>query len=183
MSVNFLVIIILSIAMFGFGIYFTKQIFTKSNEMSLKIDQDTNQKMEELLNDGSRVVIAFQTKTIRRGSLGVFGIGVLNMNTTDVYFKIGNPSSSYTNTLTIQGFSKEGTPIADPENFLDVNFNNEAILLTPLQTTKFAIGVAVKNGAPSGTYVLDVGVGYGISVGDTFTNYQDEVYKLYVVVP
>lgn len=181
LSANFLVITILSIAMLGFGIYFTKQIFTKSNDYTKQIDADTTLKMEELMNDGSRVVIPFQTKTAARGNTAVFGIGVLNMLGGTKDFKIDTVDNSGTHILyAATAYAKDGTtPIDNSKVTLLYNLN--AVSIENLNNNKWGLAANVDKSAPSGTYIINLKIFYDNS--GTPTIYGDPVYKIYVTVP
>jgi hypothetical protein len=76
LSVNFIVILILAIAIFGGGIYLVYQIFAKAQNMKEGVDQQTEDRINALLDDGSPVVIPDVAKTGERGKLVYFYIGV-----------------------------------------------------------------------------------------------------------
>ena len=184
LSANFLVITILSIAMLGFGIYFTKQIFTKSNDYTRQIDADTTLKMEELMNDGSKIVIPFQTKTAARGSTAVFGIGVLNMLGDPKNFKINTVDNSGVNTLyAATAYAKDGTTLIDNSK-VTLLYNPDAISIKNLDNNKWGLAANVDKTAPSGTYIINLKVQVeDDSNPGIYEDYADPVYKLYVNVP
>jgi hypothetical protein len=189
LSANFLVIMILSVVMFGFGLYFTYKIFDASNQRTVEIDQATEQRMEELFNDGSRIVIPFQTKTIRRGSVGVYAVGVLNTLDSggDTVFTI-NPEQQLGLCGTLQcptaGYDKDGQQLSDTDmQKVQILYKNPyQITLKKNQRQKFALGVDVANDAKSGTYIVDFSITYADAVNPIVT-YGDPKYKLYIVVP
>ena len=184
LSANFLVITILSIAMLGFGIYFTKQIFTKSNDYTRQIDADTTLKMEELMNDGSKIVIPFQTKTAARGSTAVFGIGVLNMLGDPKNFKINTVDNSGADTLyAATAYAKDGTTLIDNSK-VTLLYNPDAISIKNLDNNKWGLAANVDKTAPSGTYIINLKVQVeDDSNPGIYEDYADPVYKLYVNVP
>ena len=194
LSANFLVIMILSIVMLGFGVYFTKQIFDRSHQLELQLDEQTNQRIEELMNDGSKVVVPFTTKTAKRDSLVVFGVGFLNVLGHDeefwlsFYDKDNNEimaAGSLTPALFFEpdgdaGGSGEEAKIAllVPRGFTEANMVN--IKNNERQTWK--AGADVAPDAPSGTYVVNVKVRYMDDDGN-YRDYTDSVQKLYIVIP
>ena len=183
---NFLVIMILSIVMFGFAVYFTAQIFSKGKTMESQLDSQTSQRIEELLNDGSRVVIPFQTKTVRRGGLGVFGAGVLNVlgTTTNFKIEIDDGSAGGDGINPSKGFDKEGNEITDEDVLAKIKliYNSNEAEIKNLDNAKFTIAADVAKDAVSGNYIANLHIIYGDGTG-TFVQYGDVVYKLYIVVP
>jgi len=184
LSANFLVITILSIAMLGFGIYFTKQIFTKSNDYTRQIDADTTLKMEELMNDGSKIVIPFQTKTAARGNTAVFGIGVLNMLGDPKNFKINTVNNFGADILyAATAYAKDGTTLIDNSK-VTLLYNPDAISIKNLDNNKWGLAANVDKTAPSGTYIINLKVQVeDDSNPGIYEDYADPVYKLYVNVP
>jgi len=80
LSINFLVAMILAIAVFGFGIYFSNMLFSKAGDVQENIDAQTKSQIVELLNSGEKVVIPQQRIKLRPSSNGVFGIGISNVD-------------------------------------------------------------------------------------------------------
>jgi hypothetical protein len=193
LTANFLVVIILSIAMLGFGIYFTRQIFMKSTTMTEQLDSQTSQRIEELLSDGSRVVIPFQTKTETHGNIAVYGIGVLNTLGGTRDFKIqvldnGNPPAAGSAKLIhpSAGFRKDSAPMSAAElEKVALLYHDDAVTLENLKNTKFTFGASVLSGAPSGTYIINLRILYynTAKTPAEWTPYGDSLYKLYLVVP
>ncbi len=78
LSVNMLVVIIIALVVFGFGIWMSSKFFGAAESQKAQIDQDTESAIENLLSGGTRVGIPINRKTIKRGSSDIFGLGVLN---------------------------------------------------------------------------------------------------------
>lgn len=176
LSMNFLVMIIISIVVLSFAVTFAKNLFTKAEKIRLEVDQQTNEKIEELLDDGSRVVIPFTRKTINRGKLGVFGVGVLNV--------VGTNTSFNMNVNLNVAFDKQKNPIEDTEDFVTIILSSETVQIKNNERHKFSFGVDVDKKARSGTYLLDVEIFY--YNGSEFVNYGDPafpIYKVFVTVP
>lgn len=80
LALNFIVILIMSIIIFVGALYITVKFMNQANERKNQLDQDTEQQIENLIADGSKVAIAFETKEIKRGHSDVFGLGIQNIN-------------------------------------------------------------------------------------------------------
>ena len=80
LSVNFLVILIISVVVLGFGIYLMQQIFAGANETVLTWNDRMKAEIESALDDGSLVAVSFDTKDVHNGELATFGVGLLNIN-------------------------------------------------------------------------------------------------------
>jgi len=79
LSVNFLVIIIISLAVFAMGIVFVNKIFFSAAEKVAQMDLQTKDELARLLDQGDKVAMPFFQKTVIHGKTATFGIGVLNM--------------------------------------------------------------------------------------------------------
>lgn len=165
LSISFIVIIILSIVVFSFGIYFLHSIFTEAQEMKQNIDQRTEAEIERLLDDGSRVAIPHYRKTIARGHGDVFGLGILNVVGEEEKFDI----------------TVECEKLIKPDKIEDVCGDVEAIMISnqiTLQNNErrtIKILINVPRDAESGTYIFNVGVSYGGEAYDTMKKIYVEV--------
>ena len=107
LSVSFLVILIICIAIFSFSIYIVRKFFTHAENLRMTYDERTEREIEQLLDDGSRIAIPFDKKEIGNGEFKTFGIGVLN---------ILNSGSSNTFEINVhfnQAFNKRSVKICD----------------------------------------------------------------------
>ena len=174
--------------MFGFGIYFTRQIMESSRDITDRIDDDTLNRMEELLNDGSRVVIPFDTKTIRRGETAVFGVGILNTLQANTNFRIQTQDNTgAVATSPYQGNAPDGTAIPPAElSKIALLYDTTAAgrNIRNNDNLKYAIAANVAKDAPSGTYITNLVVFYEDPANPgSWVAYGDPLYKLYIVVP
>ena len=78
LSINFLVIIIISLAVFGMGILFVNKIFFAAGKKVAEMDSQTKEELARLLDSGDKVAMPFFQKTVIHGNTATFGIGVLN---------------------------------------------------------------------------------------------------------
>src|SRR3989344_7592780 len=107
LSINFLVIIILSIVIFGFGVVFMQKLFSQANNLRDLTLEDLDAKIGSLVCEGSdRVCIGFDRKVIKRKDFDVFGLRILNiLDTQDFIITVNPPAGDYL------GFKKDKTPI------------------------------------------------------------------------
>lgn len=192
LSASFIVIIIICIVVFSFSIYIIKKFFTHAEIIKMTYDERTEKEIERLLDDGSRIAMPFDKKTIYNGEFKTFGIGVLNT------LNIGSRDDFKINISFNKAFDKRNTKLCDISEGDTANCGNPG---TWLQTTagrgdkfgvviektirnndqeKFLLGVGPKN-APAGTYIFDLDVKYKNETDDW--NPYDTLHKLYVDVP
>lgn len=79
LGINFIVVLILAIAVFGFGIYFAAQIFSGAKELKADIEQQTERELQDALRAGKQVSIAPTSRDIKAGEGYVFGLGIVNL--------------------------------------------------------------------------------------------------------
>ncbi|MBU1704099.1 MAG: hypothetical protein KJ922_01940 [Nanoarchaeota archaeon] len=193
LSVNFIVILIISIAIFGFGIWIANRFFTQASGMQLVFDQRTEAEIEKLMDDGSKIGIPYERKEIRNGNSGTLGMGILSLVDEPITtFRVAvNFSKAYApdNNLLCDGgipglaaATDDATPgravCGLPDTWLRTSSGNGADTNTmenskgvsftrnirKYESDKFLIGFEVKD-APKGTYVFDVHVCYDDGVG------------------
>ena len=145
LSVNFLVIIILSLAMLLMGILFFRKMFTGATELKANLDSQTEQELENLLIAGERVAIPFTKKEVRAGKTAVFGLGILNILGSDhnfvIYIKC---SKKIPGDVPCSKIIPSGTDI---------------IYRTPLSienNEQYKMPLVIKAPSEKGTYIIDV---------------------------
>ena len=80
LSLNFIIIIIISIVIFGFGVRFIYNLSSQANELRDLTFDDLDKKIGNLVCEGSeRVCIGIDRKTIDKGKFDVFGAKILNI--------------------------------------------------------------------------------------------------------
>jgi len=79
LSLNFLVVMILSIFIMVGGITFTYKFLIVVDERENEIDEQTKRQIESLLMDGHMVAIPIDTIKIKRGGHDTFGLGIYNI--------------------------------------------------------------------------------------------------------
>lgn len=166
MSINFIVILIISLTIFFFGARFIYKIGAESVNLETMTTEELDQKIGQLLCDNQeRVCIGFDKIKVKRGKLGYFGIKILNVLDQRETFtlEISRPSPS--------GYTKSGNSI-DSDDFKWMPNDPRAFEIERNEEKDIAIGVETPRNAQSGTYIFNLEI----------TPYN-EIYKLYVEVP
>ena len=183
-SVNFLVVIIIGIVMLSFGGVLLKNMISSSGDQLLEMDERLQGEIEKvLLRDGKPIAIPIIQKTISRGDVDVFGIGVLNVDGFDYDFVVkADFSSAY---RTSDGSAITVTPSFDPGSW--ITEPNE-IRIKNSENFVFPVPVSVpKAGVPKGEYIYNLYICRkdeisGICDGDSDELYDGNVYKVYVKI-
>ena len=157
LSVNFLVIIIISLVVLSSAILITRQIFKGATELKATLDTQTESQIEALLNEGRPVAVAFNRKEIARGEHSVFGVGVLNLlepGTFNLFVVFKNAFDS----------AEEEISCSDCSGWL--LYDEDAFELGTNGENKIAVLIGVPKDAAIGTYIFDVkaemdGASYG----------------------
>ncbi len=198
LSINMLIVIILSIAIISMGLVFFKKVFEDSEKMVNTYDEQTKQEMERMLSAGEKVAIPFPNKEIEAGKEAIFGLGILNVLELESQFTVKKICKKMDTTSTVISCDKFTDElyvlISQPPSIK----NNEEY--------KMPIVVETQKSTPSGQYVIDVYVCSGTccqcdggSTGGTCTGecttldcssptncptnlYDGYVHKLYVTV-
>ena len=97
LSVNFLVVLIISIAVIGFGIKFVYNIVGETRKLEQVSGEQLDAKIEGLIcADEDKVCIGKDIKKIRQGKSDVFGLKILNIGNADktfnVYVQVPSPN-------------------------------------------------------------------------------------------
>jgi hypothetical protein len=181
LSVNFLVMLIITLVIFGSSMVMVKKFFGGATDIKRVYDERTEQEIERLLDDGSRVAIPFDKKKIANGEFATFGMGVLNVLGKDQQndFRIQIKFN--------KAFHKDNTPICDSSsiasqatcqspnmwlsssNTPDSNQNTIGLVMQKTiknnEQQKFLMGVEVDPGTEPGTYIFDMNVCFKETIG------------------
>ena len=175
LSINFIVMLILAIAVFAGGLVFASKFFGHAQQVRGNLDSQTEKQIEKLLDSGSPVVMPISTKDINKAKFATFGVGVL-----------ADYNGEYVLDVTYSGdaFKKDKSRItADAGSWLQVPMTH--MDLEKNDKGKFMIGVTVPRDAERGTYLFTVTVDYN---GDPETGTQaikpyDNPLQMIVRVP
>ncbi|MBU1622891.1 MAG: hypothetical protein KJ597_04940 [Nanoarchaeota archaeon] len=169
LSMNVLVIFILSIVILAGGITLLYKFIGGAEEQQEILDQRTQQELERLLIDqGKRVALPFQTATLSRGDSHLFGIGILNIAESADFQVTIELAKAIDDTET----EMEADPDIVNQWML---FNDESFQIEQNQHVKELISVKVPTTAPNGQYIFNVRV---MSDNKQYGNTQ----KMYVTI-
>jgi len=173
LSVNFLVVLIISIVIFGFGARFIYTLASEATGLSKLTLDELDKRIGELFCEGSdKVCLGIDRKVVRKGELGVFGLRLINVL----------DSQEFTIVLTkSKAFDKEGTEITSTDNKL-IYFPKDArpIDLKRNEEGDIGFGIEVPKNAVSGTYIFDINIeAPSLPAPQKYTN----TLKIYVEVP
>jgi len=153
LSINFIVMLILAIAVFAGGLVFASKFFGHAEKVKGSLDAQTEKQIEKLLDSGSLVVIPISTKEINKNKHGTFGVGVLAQNTGNYVLKVEYTDEAYR--------PKTMDPIeADGASWLMEGSAQQEMHLQKNEKGKFLVGVSVPKNAVRGTYIYKATVDY-----------------------
>ena len=169
LSLNFLVIIIISIVMFGLGVRFISKLSSQATELKDLTIAELDQKIGDLLCEGSeRVCVGIDRKTIKRTKFDVFGLNVINiLDSQNFDIIVSRPSPS--------GYTKDKKDI--PSDNLVVNPVTRSIFIEKNGEADLGIGIQVPADAVSGAYI------FNIQILTQDGRQYSSIQKLYVDVP
>lgn len=169
LSLNFIIILILSIIIFGLGVRFISKLSTQATELQEITTSELDERIGNLVCEGSdRVCIGIDRKTIRRTKFDVFGIKLINiLEGQNFDIIVSRPSPS--------GYTKNKQPI-DTDGLL-WNPKSRSVFIEKNEEKILGIGIQVPANAVSGTYIFDVKI--QAADGKPYSSTQ----KLYVDVP
>src|SRR3989338_5232446 len=166
LSLNFIVILILSLAILGFGVRFMSQLFSKATDISKFSAEDFDRQITNLICGGSeRVCVTAQRKPIRKGDYSVIGMKIINvleppLGQPAINFEIAvnTPDGPPTGLL---GYTKNDQPIVKTPDFdgliVVVGDGRERVIdLEKYEERNIGFAVQPPNNAPAGTYILNI---------------------------
>ena len=187
LSINFLVIIIISILVLGMGFVLINKTLNNGDISVEQLNSKLENQIELLLTDNSLpVAIPIVEREIGKGDITQFGIGVVNLDkskTTDFYLHVDYD----------EAYDKNKNPIEDMQDYIDIidGFDLESYgkqTINFQENYKYNVPIAVSDEAPYGTYVFNVCICQETNIcttcipDDAEDYYSNQIYKLYVKV-
>lgn len=174
LSINFLVMFVLAVVVFSFGVRFIYQLYEEAEEIKrVTIDELDDSIGDILCSSSQRVCIGQDKYLVPRGEFIIFAVNVINVLDRDIFLIDVRPSDPI-------GYTADNDPIYDIDNSkqIEVKYRSE-LVVEKFEKEGFGVGIQVpKSGVRSGTYIFDVILSRQ-STGEQYTNVQ----KLYVEVP
>jgi hypothetical protein len=120
-----MVILIISVLIFGYSIYFLFDMWRGVEEISGQIDVQTKSQIDSLLRDPrSKVAIPLTKKTVFSGGETFFWIGIKNVGDNPATFKIKTEFSGAYSLDGKKSISPEGDPDSWTGNFREVDLED-----------------------------------------------------------
>ena len=150
LSMNFLVIIIISIVVLGMGLTLLYKLFSTAEEQKAHLDAKTEDELRRLLIDqGKQLALPFNTISLHGKESYTFGLGILNIYTDNQEFNI---------IVTLSASDPEGITIDTLKWLL---YLKDTFTIPPGGHKTIPILVEVPGDAPKGKYIFDVEVRRG----------------------
>lgn len=165
LSINFVVMLVIALAVFGMGLILFTQFFSVANEIKENLDEQTRQELTQKMMSSSEQVIVYPTLiTLQKGHTDVIGVGILNIGGTTEFQINTNYSGCYDSSgtdhncvTTLIGFPASRT--------VKVGLNKREIFSIPVRVDsnagsyKYAIYIKViQGGIPVGTNLVYINV-------------------------
>ena len=177
LSLNFIVVFIITIVIFAFGVMFISKLASNANSLTQVSTDQLDARISSLNCEGSeRACIGNDRKTIERGNYDTFGLNIINiLDKKEFSISITPPSGPPTGLL---GYRKNNAAITNPPNPPLIAKVRDSVIIDKNEQAKIGIGVEVPKGAVSGTYILDVNIRQA-DTGQLYVNVQ----QIHVHVP
>jgi len=180
LSLNFIVIIIISIIIFGFGVKFIYNLSSKAKHITEYTLSELDERVKDIICGGyDRICVDIDHKTIKRKNHNFFELEIVNIFNNQEFTIIVSPPSDKL------GIRKDKTDIGPNEPHLIINPPVRTITLKKNEERGIVLGVEVPADAVSGTYILNLEIKTNIKQpdGSYKYNYYVPIQKLYVDVP
>jgi len=150
LSINFIVIVVISLVILGLGIAFLYQLVGGATETKAILDSKTQSQLERLLVDGGKkVALPIHSAFIYGGDFKSFGIGVLNIDedTFGTSFSLDVKLSKAVDS------SEKVISSSGADSWL--MYSKGPYTIDENEHQSFAIGVKVPKTAKKGTYIFN----------------------------
>lgn len=152
LSVNFLVVIILSIVMLGMGVMMIRNFYSQSIETHQRISEKEEAQILSMLNRGEKVAMPVNFKKVQRGEIEPYGIGIFNVLEERKKFEIKIEEED------IRAFDLNDEPIAFPQEFVNIVIEETEPILEPNEFNTFNLFAKVSKDAVRGNYIYTVSI-------------------------
>lgn len=148
LSVNMLVVIILAVVIFSFGVAFLYSTVSKAFQLKGVVDDDLDRQMETIICD-KPVCLSSNYKKIYRKEFEVIGLRIYNTNPSETIFTITSERKG--------AFDKDGEDIeGDLYIALGTDINQRTISIPTRAEDSIGIGIEIPKDAKAGTYVYNI---------------------------
>lgn len=184
LSVNFIVITVLSLIVMGIGFYLVTNIFTTATDYKESLDEQTKESIISVLKkSGEPISLPITSYNIFRGNANIIGVGLYNALEAEETFHISvdckEALAADETVLCEENNGNSCAEICDSWPILDT----ETVTLEPKKSTAIGIFVKVPEQAASGTYGFTFKVCTENVCGITNSEQYATTKKFYVTVP
>lgn len=160
LSVNFVVMLIIALVIFGMGLVLFKRFFVEAENIKQDLDEQTRRELTDRMMSSSEQVIIYPTQLkVNKGKGDVFGVGILNTGTAlDNNFEI---DSKFQKGYDIEGREMTSIPGNCFVNPIECPVSVMSLLERTIEPNKrevISIPFRVKSGVDSGKYSILVEV-------------------------
>lgn len=172
LPVNFIVLLILAIAVFGAGLKITLDTFNQATELKDELDSQLEQELLSYLSSGKLISVGVDRKVIKEKGSTTFGLGMINKYGKTIYVAVfvtdligvgidneklvpkSDPASPGPGEY--DGDLAEWTFVRRPNINDDINY----IVLKNNEKTIIPLAFRVPAGTPDGLYAFTIAVYY-----------------------
>jgi hypothetical protein len=157
LSINFIVMLIIALVVFGMGLILFRQFFTSAEEIRQNLDDQTRKELEAKMMSSSEEVVVYPTQfTVKKGRGDVIGVGILNIQNIPQTFTIS--------AVFQQGYNREGDSLdisctTDPTQCPIQVKSSIARTVQPNKREVFDVPFKVSNSIASAKYSVLIEVG------------------------
>ncbi len=155
LSMNTLVIVIISLVILGSGVALLYQFIGSATDTKNLLDERTNTELEHLLVDqGKQVALPLHVATIQAGESHLFGIGILNSDAAKfgteftIHIELNKAVDKTNQEMTTKDLKTSS------KNWL--LYTTDPLTLEENEHKKESILVDIPTNAPKGQYIYDV---------------------------
>ena len=172
LSINFIVILIIAMFVFSFGIKLAYDLVTQAEEIRADVDENTQRAIEQSLMGGSQVSIPINRQETKIADSVVFGLGIFNIGESRS-FNVNMEFEKAYNSETVEEMDVDATSwIISEFGPYSINKNEQKILAIPVAVPRNIVGGTT----PMGVYVFKVEVrSGGIQYGSTQKVYVEVI--------
>ena len=164
LSINMMVVIILSLVLFGAGIFIFAKIINTSQDFKDNLDERTIEQLDQVMDDGSLVVVPRNSLTVKRGESALFAYGFWNEEGGTILSAAVSNFNVLVDDKDSTGWTREFV-----NNYQNIKINERVHGLISIQVPKDAL---------KGQYAFDIEIEKN-NVG----LYGGSLKRIYVVVP
>lgn len=188
LSVNMIVITVLSLVVLGIGFYLVTNIFTTATEYKEKLDEQTKDNIIASLRQSGELISLPLTKyTLQRGAVETIGVGIYNNAGSDQTFYISVECTEAIDTDQTELCAKNnGVSCYTAETGFCTNWiilGSEKETIANKDTIIAELFLIVPEDAPSGIFGYIVKVCTGNECGATSATQYGPSKKFYITVP